>query len=45
MRVKREKLEISDKDYFEWKFNFMKETIKLEINGSSKKDGFLIERK
>ena len=31
------------KDYFEWKLNFMNETIKLEINGTSKKDGFLIE--
>ena len=36
---------IVHKDYFEWKFNSMKETIKLEINGSSKKDGFLIEHK
>ena len=34
---------IVHKDYFEWKLNFMKETIKLEINGTSKKDGFLIE--
>lgn len=30
-------------DYFEWKLNFMNETIKLEISGNSKKDGFLIE--
>lgn len=34
---------IVHKDYFEWKLNFMNETIKLEINGTSKKDGFLIE--
>ena len=34
---------IVHKDYFEWKLNFMNETIKLEINGKSKKDGFLIE--
>ena len=34
---------IVHKDYFEWKLNFMNETIKLEINGNSKKDGFLIE--
>ena len=36
---------IVHKDYFEWKLNFMNETIKLEINGKSKKDGFLIEHK
>ena len=36
---------IVHKDYFEWKLNFMNETIKLEINGNSKKDGFLIEHK
>jgi hypothetical protein len=36
---------IVHKDYFEWKLNFMNETIKLEINGTSKKDGFLIEHK
>ena len=34
---------IVHKDYFEWKLNFMNETIKLEINITSKKDGFLIE--
>lgn len=34
---------IVHKDYFEWKFNFMAETIKLEISGTSKKDGFLVE--
>ena len=34
---------IVHKDYFEWKLNFMNETIKLEISGKSKKDGFLIE--
>ena len=34
---------IVHKDYFEWKLNFMNETIKLEINGTSKKDEFLIE--
>lgn len=27
---------IVHKDYFEWKLNFMNETIKLEINGTSK---------
>ena len=31
---------IIHKDYFEWKLNFMNETIKLEINGTSKKNGF-----
>lgn len=35
---------IVHKDYFKWKLNFMNETIKLKINGKSKKDGFLIER-
>ena len=35
---------IVHKDYFEWKLNFMNETIKLEVNGKSKQDGFLIER-
>lgn len=34
---------IVHKDYFDWKLNFMNETIKLEISGKSKKDGFLIE--
>ena len=34
---------IVHKDYFEWKLNFMNETIKLEISGTSKKDGFLVE--
>ena len=36
---------IVHKDYFEWKLNFMNETIKLEVDGKSKKDGFLIEHK
>ena len=36
---------IVHKDYFEWKLNFMNETIKLEVDGISKKDGFLIEHK
>ena len=36
---------IVHKDYFEWKLNFMNDTIKLEISGTSKKDGFLIEHK
>ena len=36
---------IVHKDYFEWKLNFMNETIKLEINGKSRKDGFLLEHK
>ncbi len=31
------------KDYFEWKLNFMNETIKLEISGKSKSDCLLIE--
>ena len=35
---------IVHKDYFEWKLNFMNDTIKLENSGKSKKDGFLIER-
>lgn len=34
---------IVHKDYFEWKLNFMNETIKLEVDGKTKKDGFLIE--
>ena len=34
---------IVHKDYFEWKLNFMNDTIKLEISGTSKKDVFLIE--
>lgn len=34
---------IVHKDYFEWKFNFMNETIKLEINGKSKADCLLKE--
>ena len=33
---------IVHKDYFEWKLNFMNETIKLEVNG---KDGFMLEHK
>ena len=36
---------IVHKDYFEWKLNFMNETIKLEVDGKSRKDGFLIEQK
>lgn len=36
---------IVHKDYFEWKLNFMNDTIKLGINGTSKKDGFLIKYK
>lgn len=31
------------KEVQEWKLNFMKETIKIEISGKSKKDGFLVE--
>ena len=34
---------IVKKDRFEWKFNFMNETIKLEVDGKTKIDGFLIE--
>ena len=34
---------IVHKDYFEWKFNFMNVTIKLEINGKSKADCLLKE--
>ena len=34
---------IVHKDYFEWKLNFMNETIKLEVDGKSRKDGFLLE--
>lgn len=36
---------IVHKDYFEWKINFMNETIKLEVDGKSRKDGFLLEHK
>lgn len=36
---------IVHKEYFEWKLNFMNETIKLEVNGKSKKDGFMLEHK
>ena len=36
---------IVHKDYFEWKLNFMNDTIKLEIRGKSKADCFLIEYK
>ena len=36
---------IVHKDYFEWKLNFMNETIKLEVDGKSRKDGFLLEHK
>lgn len=34
---------IVHKDHFEWKFNFMNETIKLRINGKSKADCLLKE--
>lgn len=34
---------IVHKDYFEWKLNFMNETIKLEISGKSKSDCFVTE--
>ena len=34
---------IVHKDYFEWKLNFMNETIKLEIDGKSKSDCFFEE--
>ena len=34
---------IVHKDYFEWKLNFMKVTIKLEISGKKKSDCFLLE--
>ena len=34
---------IVHKDYFEWKLNFMNETIKLEVDGKSRKDGFLLK--
>ena len=36
---------IVHKDYFEWKLNFMNETIKLEISGKSKSDCFVVEYK
>lgn len=36
---------IVHKDYFEWKLNFMNETIKLEISGKNKSDCFLAEHK
>ena len=36
---------IVHKDYFEWKLNFMNETIKLEVDGKSKKEGFLLEHR
>ena len=36
---------IVHKDYFEWKLNFMNDTIKLEISGKSKSDCFLVEHK
>ena len=32
---------IVHKDYFEWKLNFMNETIKLNIRGKSKSDCFV----
>ena len=34
---------IVHKDCFEWKLNFMNETIKLEIKGKSKSDCLLLE--
>ena len=34
---------IVHKYYFEWKLNFVKETLKLEITKKKKKDGYLIE--
>ena len=34
---------IVHKECFEWKFNFMNETIKLRINGKSKADCLLKE--
>ena len=34
---------IVHKDYFEWKLNFMNETIKLEISGKNKSDCFVVE--
>lgn len=34
---------IVHKDYYEWKLNFMNQTIKLEISGKSKADCLLIE--
>ncbi len=36
---------IVHKDYFEWKFKFMNEPIKLEISGKNKTDCFLLECK
>ena len=30
-------------DYFEWKLNFMNETLKLKINGKNKSDCFIAE--
>lgn len=38
IREKRENLEISDKEYIEWKLNFMNDTIELEAK--AKKMGF-----
>ena len=34
---------IVHKDYFEWKLNFMNETIKLEVDGKNKSDCFITE--
>ena len=34
---------IVHKDYFEWKLNFMNETIKLEIGGKNKSDCLILE--
>ena len=36
---------IVHKDYFEWKLNFMDETIKLKIEGKGKEDCFVTEYK
>jgi DNA invertase Pin-like site-specific DNA recombinase len=36
---------IVHKDYFEWKLNFMDETIKLKIEGKGKEDCFITEYK
>ena len=45
MKERRENGKISTHDYIEWKLNFMNETIKLEVDGKSRKDGFLLEHK
>ena len=33
---------IVHKDYFEWELNFMKETIKLGIEGKNKSDSIIV---